>query len=163
MNENHYYPFGMKHSIYVPADKKIFGLNPGEEELKIKVVTKTDNLYEFNDYGGKSFEKAFDEHSARSAEFQDELGLSWYDYGARNYDAALGRWMNVDPLAEMSRKTSPYAYALNNPVFFIDPDGMMAESHSSNTDSQEKNRMGSTPLRKKKKKLITLISCYKNE
>ncbi|MCK9236226.1 MAG: RHS repeat-associated core domain-containing protein [Weeksellaceae bacterium] len=117
---------GMKHSVCVPADKKIFGLEPGEEELKIKVVTKTDYLYEFNDYGGKSFEKAFDEHSARSAEFQDELGLSWYDYGARNYDAALGRWMNIDPLAEMSRKTSPYVYALNNPVFFIDPDGMKA-------------------------------------
>ncbi|TPV31153.1 RHS repeat-associated core domain-containing protein, partial [Paucihalobacter ruber] len=89
IEENNYYPFGLKHKGYN------------------NVINGTDHPYGF---GGK--------------EEQNELSINWIDITARNYDPALGRWMNIDPLAEQMRRHSPYNYAFNNPIFFIDPDGL---------------------------------------
>ena len=56
-------------------------------------------------------------------ELQTELGLDWYDYGARMYDASIGRWNGVDALAEKYADYSSFSYVLNNPLVYVDPNG----------------------------------------
>ena len=80
-------------------------------ETGVKIVPTDNPMYKYK-YNDK--------------ELQEELGLNMYDYGARNYDPAIGRWMNIDPLAEKSRRWSTYAYCYNNPLIFVDYDGMFA-------------------------------------
>ena len=56
-------------------------------------------------------------------EYDSKKGLNWYDYGARHYDAALGRFTTVDPSVENYYSTSPFTYCLNNSLNYIDPLG----------------------------------------
>ena len=56
-------------------------------------------------------------------EFEPMSGINLYDYVARFYAPATGRWFSVDQLAEKYRETSPYVYCTNNPVNKFDPDG----------------------------------------
>jgi len=72
-------------------------------------------------------------------ELQEELGLNMYDYGARNYDPAIGRWMNVDPLAEIAQNKTPYHYCSNNPMARIYPTSDSAEMFSVPTKLSKQN------------------------
>ena len=58
-----------------------------------------------------------------SKEYDTKKGLNWYDYGARHYDAVLGRFMTVDPLAEKYYSESLYTYCYSNPINCIEPNG----------------------------------------
>ncbi len=93
VEENNYYPFGLKHLGY-----NYLGTSP----------IGNSNAQKFK-FGGKELDESF--------------GINTYDFGARNYDPALGRWMNIDPLAENYINLSPFNYAANNPIYFVDPDG----------------------------------------
>ncbi|MBY5952858.1 RHS repeat-associated core domain-containing protein, partial [Algoriphagus marincola] len=59
-------------------------------------------------------------------ELIEDLNLGLYDYGARMYDPAIGRWITVDPLAHEFPWQSPYSAFNNNPILYIDPDGRAA-------------------------------------
>ena len=71
------------------------------------VINGTDHPYGF---GGKE-------------ESNDPFDWKTLDFGARNYAPDLGRWMSLDPMAEMFYDWTPYKYSMNNPILLTDPDG----------------------------------------
>ncbi|WP_317047796.1 RHS repeat-associated core domain-containing protein [Chryseobacterium sp. CBTAP 102] len=89
-------------------------------------VTDTNNYYPFglNHIEGMLSSSNFGGYYSYKYNGKELQETGMYDYGARFYMADIGRWGVVDPLAETSRRWSTYTYAFNNPLRFIDPDGM---------------------------------------
>ena len=74
-------------------------------------------------YGDATLNAGLQPYKYNGKELDHTHGLDWYDYGSRNYDAALAVWTSFDRDAEHYYYASPYAYVLDNPVIHIDPDG----------------------------------------
>ncbi|HVW99399.1 MAG TPA: RHS repeat-associated core domain-containing protein [Candidatus Babeliaceae bacterium] len=94
LEETHYYPYGLTMA-----------------GISTTAPLKLENRFKYN---GKELSHQ---------EFSDGNGLDWYSYGDREFDPQLGAFHTVDPYADNAFESSPYSYALNNPVLFIDING----------------------------------------
>ena len=96
------------------------------------VADKDGNVEETNHYypfgGVFASSQNVQPYKYNGKELDTKKGLNWYDYGAREYDAVLGRFTTMDPMAEKYYAVSPYTYCVNNPIKFVDPTGMLTES-----------------------------------
>lgn len=129
LEETQYYPFGLT-MAGISSRALAFGGNI--------------NRYKFND--GTELSKA---------EFSDGVGLDWYETSFRGYDAQIGRFWQIDPLAEATDNITPYAYCNNNPISFNDPLGLdttvtiNGNQQLTLTDSEQRSAVTVSATRKK--------------
>ena len=91
------------------------------------VINQNGNVEETNHYypfgGVFASSQNVQPYKYNGKELDTKKGLNLYDYGARQYDAAIGRFTTMDPMTEKYYEWSPYTYCKNNPINRIDPDG----------------------------------------
>lgn len=99
-------------------------INPATE------ILEENNYYPFglqhqgyNDIANSNRSEEAEAYKYNGKEYEDALGLNMYEYGARNYDPAVGRFFNIDNYAEKFSDMTPYQYAGNTPTYFIDKNG----------------------------------------
>ncbi len=112
MEENHYYPFGLKHSGYNSDQLMYIKQGTTTKIVPVPPLFKT------------SYDVKF-----QNQKREEDLALNWDSFKWRNYDYAIGRFMSIDPLAEKMPSWSPYNFCFNNPLTFVDPDGRAPDWH----------------------------------
>ena len=119
---NHYYPYGMAYAS---------GRMSGNAEAH-PVTGEGGNVIDGDleiggETGGMELARpgASQPYRFLGNELYTSNSLGLYDFSARMYDPALGRFLSVDPMAEGYRHLSPYAYCAGNPVVYADKDGQV--------------------------------------
>lgn len=107
---NDYYPFGLTMA-----------------GISSKAAVKLENKYKFND--GTELE---------NKEFSDGSRLELYSTDFRSYDPQIGRFHQIDPLADYAEYDSPYVFGSNNPISFNDPTGLIDSTHETSTAKSPK-------------------------
>ena len=88
-------------------------------------IEQVNHYYPFGGvYGDLSYNAEIQKSKYIGKEFDHMYGLDWYDHGARMYDAAGLFWDRKDPLFSKYYSLSPYLYCGNNPVLYLDIDGL---------------------------------------
>jgi RHS repeat-associated protein len=118
LTENGYYD-GENYYFYI---RNHLGSNVITATKDGNIVQHT-HYYPFGLTMGISTNQGVQPYKYTGKELDMEHGLMQYDFEARTYDPAVGRFLSIDPLCEKYYWISPYAYCVNNPVKFIDPDG----------------------------------------
>lgn len=117
-------------------------------------VIQSDDYYPFgltfNSYSREN--SVANDYLYNGKEKQDELGLDWLDYGARMYMSEIGRFFSIDPIAESYKRYSPYVYAIDNPVRYVDyfglgPGDRVKRARSKAMTGVAYSREQTTPLR----------------
>jgi len=106
MEENHYYPFGLKHKAYNVQQFSFVTPSDGTPGYMTPYLA---------DGGSKPLVNSY-KYKFQGQERQDELGLNWDSFKWRNYDYAIGRFMNIDPLTEKYNTWSPYVFSGNRVI-----------------------------------------------